>query len=162
MLEAQRSCLSSDSQFSRSVVSDTLWPHGLQHARPACPSPTPGAYSNLRPLSLWCHPTISSFGVPLSSWLQSFSASGSFLVSQFFTSGGQRTGSSASASVLPVNTQDWSHIGWIGWISLEVQGTLKSLLQHHSFKSINSLVLSFHYSPTDISTHDYWKCHSFD
>ena len=91
-------------QFSRSVVSDFLWPHGLQHARPPCPSPTPGAYSNSCPLSQWCHPTISSSVIPLSSLPQSFSATGSFQMSQFFTSGGQRIGVSASASVLPMNT----------------------------------------------------------
>ena len=87
-------------QFSRSVVSDSLWPHGLQHARPPCPSPTPGAYSNSCPSSRWCHPTISSSVIPFSSCLQSFPASGSFTISQFFTSGGQSIGASASASVL--------------------------------------------------------------
>ena len=94
-------------QFSRSVVSDSLRPHGLQHARPPCPSPTPGAHPNPCPLSRWCHPTISSSVVPFSSCPQSFPASGSFQMSQPFASGGQRTGISASTSVLPVNTQDW-------------------------------------------------------
>ena len=93
-------------QFSRSVVSDALRPHGLQHARPPCPSPTPGAYSNSCPLSRLCHPTISSSVVPFSSRLQSFPASGSFPMNQFFTSGGQRIGVSASTSVLPMNIQD--------------------------------------------------------
>ena len=96
-------------QFSHSV---TLWPHGLQHTRPPCPSPTPGAYSNSCPLSRWCHPTISSSIVPFSSCLQSFPASGSFQMSQFFTSGGQSTGVSASASVLPMNIQDWLPLGY--------------------------------------------------
>ena len=94
-------------QFSRSVMSDSLQPHGLQHARLPCLSSTPGAYSNSCPSSLWCHPTISSSVVPFPSCLQSFPASGSFLVSQFFTSGGQRIGVSASASVLPMDIQDW-------------------------------------------------------
>ena len=94
-------------QFSCSIVSDCLWPHGLQHARPPCPLPTPGVYSNSCPLSQWCHPTISSSVVPFSSHLQSFPASGSFQMSQFFISGGQSIGVSASASVLPMNIQDW-------------------------------------------------------
>ena len=97
-------------QFSRSVVSNPLWLHGLQHARLPCLSPTPGTYSNSCPSSWWCYPTISSSVVPFSSHLQSFLASGSFPISQFFTSGGQSIG--ASASVLPVNTQDWSPLGW--------------------------------------------------
>ena len=101
-------------QFSRSVVSDSLRTHELQHARLPCPSPTPGIYSNSCPLSRWCHPTISSSVVPFSSRLQSFSASGSFQMSQFFASGDQSIRVSASASVLPVNTQDWSPLGWTG------------------------------------------------
>ena len=104
--------------FSRSVMSDSLRPYGLQHARPPCPSPTSGAYSNSCPLSQWCHPTISSSVVPFSSCFQSFPASGSFLMSQFFSSGGQSIGVSASASVLPMNIQDWFPVGWTGWISL--------------------------------------------
>ena len=111
-----------------------LRPHGLQHARPPCPSPTPRAYSNSCPLSWWCHPTISSSGIPLSSRLQSFPASGFFPMSQFFPSGGQSIRASASASVLPVNIQDWFSLGH--WLDLlAVQGTLKSLLQHHSSKA---------------------------
>ena len=106
-------------QFSRSVVSDSLWPHGLQHTRLPCPSPTPRAYSNLCPLSWWCHPTISSSVIPFSSCLQSFLESGSFLMSQLFASGGQSIGVSASASVLPMNIQDWFPLGWTGWISLQ-------------------------------------------
>ena len=94
-------------QFSHSVVSDSLWPHGLQHARLPCPSPTPRACSNSCLSSQWCHPTISSSTVPFSSCLQSFPASGSFLMSQFFASGGQRIGASVSESVLPVNIQGW-------------------------------------------------------
>ena len=109
-------------QFSCSVVSNSLWPHGLQHARPPSPSPTPGVYSNPCPLSRWCHPTISSSVFPFSSFPQSFPASGSFPVSQFFTSGGQSIGVSASASVLPMNTQDWFPLGWTGWISLLSKG----------------------------------------
>ena len=105
-------------QFSRSVMSDSLWPHGLQHARLPCPSPTPGVYSNSCPLSRWCHPTISSSFIPFSSCPQSFPASGSFPMSQLFTSGGQSIGVSASASVLPMNTQDWFPLGLTGWISL--------------------------------------------
>ena len=132
-------------QFSYSVLSDCLQPHGLQHARPPCPLPTSRVYSNSCPLSWWCHPTISSSAVPFSSCLQSFPASGSFLMSQFFTSGGQSTGVSASASVLPMNIQDWSPLGRTGWISFAVQGTLKSLLQHHTSKaSILQQYVSYH------------------
>ena len=109
------------SQFSHSVVSDSLWPHGLKHARPPCPSPTPGAYSNSCPLSQRCHPTISSSAIPFSH-LQSFPASGSFPVSQFFTSGGQSIGASASALVLPKNIQDWFPFGLTGLISLQSKG----------------------------------------
>ena len=109
-------------QFSRSVVSDSLWSHELQHTRPPCPSPTPGVYSNSCPLSQWCHPAISSSVVPFSSCPQSLPASGSFPMSQLFASGGQSIGVSASSSVLPINTQDWSHLGWTGWISLQSKG----------------------------------------
>ena len=108
-------------QFSHSVVSNSLSPHGLKQARPPCPSPTPRVYSNSCPLSPWCHPTISSSVVPFSSCLQSFPASGSFPMSQFFESGGQSTGVSASTSVLPMNPQDWS-LRWTGWISLQSKG----------------------------------------
>ena len=125
-------------QFSCSVMSNSLRPHELEHARPPCPSPTPRAYSNSCPLSRWCHPTISSSVVPFSSCLQSFPASGSFPMSQFFTSGGQTIGVSTSASVLPMNIQDWCPLGWTGDL-LVVQGTLKSLLQHHSCKSLCSI-----------------------
>ena len=106
-------------QFSRSVVSDSSWPHGLQHARPPCPSPTPGVYSDSCTLSQWWHPTISSSVFPYSSCLQSFPASGSFQMSQLFTSNGQSIGVSASATVLPMKIQDWFPLGWTGWISLQ-------------------------------------------
>ena len=124
-------------QFSRSVVSNSLWHHGLQHARLPCPSPTPRARSNSCPLSWWCHPTISFSVVPFSSCLQSFLASGSFLRSQFSPSGGQSIG--ASASVLPMNIQDWSPLGWTGWISLQSKGLSGVLsnttVQKHQFFS---------------------------
>ena len=119
--------------FSCSVVSDFLQPHGLQHARLPCPSPTPGVYPNSCPLSQWCHPTISPSVIPFSSHLQSFPASGSFQMSQLFTSGSQSIGVSASISVLPMNTQDWSPLGWTGWISLQSKG-LSRVFQHHSSK----------------------------
>ena len=109
-------------QFSRSVVSDSLRPHESQHPRPPCPSPTPGVYSNSCPSCRWCHPAISSSVVPFSSCPQSLLASGSFPMSQLFSSGGQSIGVSASASVLPMKTQDWSPLGWTGWISLQSKG----------------------------------------
>ena len=108
--------------FSHSVVYDSLWPHESQHTRPPCPSPTPRVYSNSCPSSRWCHPTISSSVVPFSSCPQSLPASGYFPMSQLFAWGGQSTGVSASASVLPMNTQDWSPSGWTGWISLQSKG----------------------------------------
>ena len=132
LLIFQYSILAGSVQFTRSVISDSLWPHGQQQARPPCPSPTPGACSNSCPLSRWCHPTISSSVIPFSC-LQSFPATVSFPVSQFFASGGQRIGVSASASVLPMNIQDRFTLGWAGWISSQSKG-LKSLLQHHSSK----------------------------
>ena len=107
--------------FSRSVVSDYLLPHGLQHVRPPCPSPSPGACSVSCPLSQWCHPTISSYVIPFSC-PQSFPASGSFPMSQLFTSGSQNIGASASASVLPMNIQDWFPLGFTGLISLLSKG----------------------------------------
>ena len=116
-------------QFSHTVVSDSLQSHESQHARPPCPSPTPEIYSS--PLSRWCHPTISSSVVPFCSCLQSFPVSGSFQMSQLFASGGQSFGVSVSTSVLPMNIQDWSDLAWTGFL-LAVQGTLKSLLQHHN------------------------------
>ena len=110
---------SSSVQFSRSVISNSLQPNELQHARPPCPSPTPGVYPNPCPLSWWCHPTISSSVVPFSSCLQSFPASGSFQMSQLFTSGGHSIGVSASTSVLPMNIQDCSSLGRTSWIFLQ-------------------------------------------
>ena len=123
-------------QFSRSVMSDSLRPHGLQNDRPPCPSTTPGAYPNSCPSSRWCHPTISSSVIPFSCpW--SFPASGSFPVSQLFASGGQSIVVSASASVLPTNTQDWSPLGWTGWIPLQSKGLSRvfsnTTVQKHQF-----------------------------
>ena len=148
-------------QFNCSVVSDSLRPHELQHARPLCLSPIPRVYSNSCPLRRWCHPTISSSVVPFSSCLQSFPASGSFQMSQLFTSGGQSIGVSASTSVLPKNTQDWSLLGWTGWISLQPKG-LSRVFSNTTVQSINSSVLNFLYNPTLTSIHGYWKKHSFD
>ena len=130
-------------QFSRSVVSDSLRPHEPQHARPPCPTPTPGVYPKSCPLSWWCHPTISSSVVPFSSCPQSFPTSGSFQMSQLSASGGQNIGVSASTSVLPMNTQDWFPSGWTGLDLLAVQGTLKSLLQHQSSKASLLQCLAF-------------------
>ena len=122
-------------QFSCSVVSDSLQPHESQHARPPCPSPTPVVHSDSLPLSQWCHPAISSSVVPFSSCPQSLPASESFPMSQLFTWGGQSLRVSVSASVLPMNNQDWSptRMDWLDLLA--VQGTLKSLLQHHSSKA---------------------------
>ena len=144
-------------QFSLSVMSYASLPCGLQHSRPPCPSPTPRIYPNSRPLSRWCHPTISSSVVPFSR-LQSFPASGSFQMGQLFTFGGQSIGVSASTSVLPMNTQDWFPLGWTGWISLQSQESSPT----PQFKSISSSELSFLYSPTLTFIHDYWKNHSLD
>ena len=118
-------------QFSRSVVSDSLQPHGLQHTRPPCPSPTPGVYSNPCPLSRWCHQSISSSVVPFSSRLQSFPASGSFQMSQVAS-----IGVSASASVLPMNIKDWFPLRWTDWISLQSKGlsqVFNTTVQRHQF-----------------------------
>ena len=149
-------------QFSRSVVSNSLRPHKPQHTRPPCPSPTPRGHPNLCPSSRWCHSTILSSVIPFSSCLQSFPASGSFQISQLFASGGQSTGVSASTSVLPMNPQDWSPLGWTGWISLQSKGmTLKSLLQHHSSKA-SILQCSTFFIVQLTSIHDHWKNHSLD
>ena len=123
-------------QFSRSVMSDSLQPHESQHARPPCPSPTPRVHPNSCPSSRWCHPTISSSVAPFSSCSQSLPASGSFQMSQLFEWGGQSTGVSASASVLPMNTQDWSPSGWIGWICLQSSGLPRVLTCHSSKASV--------------------------
>ena len=147
-------------QFTHSVVSDSLWPYGLQHDRLPCPLPTPGAYSNSCPLSQWCHPTVSPSAVPFSSHLQSFPASGSFPKSQFFASCDQSTG--VSASVFPINIQGWFPLGWTHWNLLAAQGTLKSLLQYHSSKASILQCSAFLISPALTSIHDYWKNHSSD
>ena len=146
-------------QFSHSVMFDSLQPNGLQHVRPPCPSPTPRPCWNSCPLSQWCHPTISSSVVPFSSCLQSFPAAGSFPMRQFFASGGQSIGASASASVLPMNIQGWFPLGLTGLISLQSKGLSRvfsnTTVQKHKFS-----VLSFLYSPTLTFIHDYWKNHS--
>ena len=147
-------------QFSRSVVSNSLRPHELQHARPPCLSPTPGIHPNSGALSRWCHPAISSSVIPFSSCPQSLPASESFPMSQLFAWGGQSTGVSASASVLPMNIQDWSPLGWTGWISLQSKGLARvfsnTIVQKHQFFGAHFL-----YGPTLTSIHDYWN-HSLD
>ena len=135
-------------QFSRTVMSDSLWPHEPQHTRPPCPSPTSGVYPNPCPLSWWCHPTISSSVIPFSC-PQSFPASGSFPMSQLLASGGQSIGVSASASVLPMNTQDWSPLGWTGCISLQSKGLSKvfsntTVQKHQLFSAQLSLYSNCH------------------
>ena len=124
-------------QFSLSVVSDSLQPHESQHARPPCPSPSPGVHPSSCPSSGWCHLAISSSVIPFSSCPQSLPASGSFPMSQLFTWGGQSTGVSASASVFPMNTQDWSPLEWTGWISLQSKGLSRvfsnTIVQKHQF-----------------------------
>ena len=137
----------------------TLRPQWLQHARLPCPSPTPGVYSNSCSLSQWCHPIISSSVIPFSFRLPSFPASGSFQMNQLFASGGQSIGVSASASVLPMNIQDWFPLGLTSLISLQSKGLSRVFSQ---FKSIHSSALSFLYSPTLTFIHDYRKNHSFD
>ena len=148
-------------RFSRSVVSNSLRPHESQHARPPCPSPTPGVHSDSRPSSQWCHPAISSSVVPFSSCPQFLPASGSFPMNQLFAWGGQSIGVSASASVLPMNTQVWSPSEWTGWISLQSRDSQESS-PTPTVKSINSLALSFLHSPTLTSIHDHWINHSLD
>ena len=149
-------------------MSDSWQPREPQHARHPCPSSTPrvhpatpGVHPNPCPLSRWCYPTISSSVVPFSSCAQSFPASGSFQMSQLFTSGGQSIGVSASTSVLPMNTQDWSPLGWNGWISLQSKG-LSRVFSNTTVQKHHSSVLSFLYSPTLTSIHDYWKNHSLN
>ena len=149
-------------QFSRSVMSDFLRPHESQHTRPPCPSPTPGVHPNLCLLSQWCHLTISVSVVPFSSCPQSFPGSGSFPMSQLFPSGGQSIGVSASTSVLPMNTQDWSPLGWTGWISLQSKGLSRvfpntTVQKHQVFCTQLSL-----WSNSLTSKHDHWKNHSLD
>ena len=142
-------------------MSDSLRPHELQYARLLCPSPAPGIYSNSCPSSWWCHPAIPSSVVPFSSCPQSLPASGSFPMSQLFAWGGQSIAVSALASVFPMNTQDWSPLGWTDWTSLQSKG-LSRVLSNTQFKSINSSVLTFLQSPTLTSIHDHWKKHSLD
>ena len=149
---------SSVQSFSRVRLFATPW---SQHARPPCPSPTPGVHSDSCPSSQWCHPAISSSVVPFSSCPQSLPASESFLMSQLFAWDGQSIGVSASASVLPKNTQGWSPLEWTGWISLQAKG-LSRVSPTPQFKSINSLTLSFLHSPILTSIHDHWKNHSLD
>ena len=136
-LAQENMALTSSVPFSCSVVSNSLRPHESQHARPPCPSPTPGIYPNPCPLSRWCHPAISSSVIPFSSCPQSLPASGSFPVTQLFTWGGQSTGVSTSTSVLPVNTQDWSPLGWADWISLQYKELSRAfsntIVQKHQF-----------------------------
>ena len=147
--------------LSHSVMSDCLWPHGLQHAR--LPSSlSPGICSNLCPLHRWWHPTISSSVTRFSSWLQSFSASGSFPMRWIFSSGGQSIGASTSASVLTMNIQDWFPLGLTSLVSLLSKRLSRVSSPTLQFKSTNSLVLSLLYGPTLTSTHDYWKNHSFE
>ena len=148
-------------QFSRLVVSDSLQPHESQHARPPCPSPTPGVHSNSRPLSRWCYPAISSSVISFSSCPQSLPASESFPMSQLFTWGGQSTRVSALASFLPKKIQDWSPLEWTGWISLQSK-ELSRVFSNTTVQSINTLALSFLHSPTLTSIYDYWKNHSLD
>ena len=139
-------------------MSNSLRPHELQHARPPCPSPTPGVYSNSCPVSQSSHPTISSSVIPFSSHPQSFPALESFQMSQFFASGGQSIRVSSSASIFPMNTQGWSPLGWTGWIFLQSKGLSSvfsdTTVQNHQF------FCGQLYSPTLISIHDHWKNHS--
>ena len=146
--------------FSYPVISNSLWPHGLQHTRLLCPSLSPGVCSNSCPLSQWCHPTISSSVVPFSSHLKSSPAPGSFQMSQLFASGGQSIGVSASTSVFPMNIHNWFLLGWIG-SPCSPRDSQKSS-PTPQFKSINSSTPSFLYSSVLTSLHDYWKNHSFN
>ena len=146
-------------QLSRSVISDSVTPWTAAH-QASLSINNSGVHSNSCPSSQWCHPAISSSAVPFSSCPQSFPASGSFPMSQFFTSGGQNIGVSASASVLSINTQDWSPLGWTAWISLQSRG-FSSLLQHHSSKA--SILQHPAFFIVQLShPNDYWKNHSFD
>ena len=154
-------CNNPFSQFSRLVVSNSLRPHESQHTRPLCPSPIPGVYSSSCPLSRWCHPATSFSVVLFSSCRRSLPASGYFPMSQLFAWGGQSIGISASASVLPMNTQDWSPSGWTGWISLHSKGLSRvfsnTTVQKHQFFSAQLSSQS-----TLTSIHDHWKNHSLD
>ena len=151
------------SLFSNSVMSDSFWLHGLQHARLSCSSPALEACSNSCPLSWWCHPSISYSVIPFSSCLQGFPASGSFLMSRLFASGGQSFGASASASVLPKNIQDWLPLGWTGLISFLSKGLLKvfssTTVQKHQFFSTQPSLWTNKVSYPYVTT---GKNHSFD
>ena len=140
-------------QFSRSVLPYSLQPHGLQHARLPCQSPTPRVCSNSCPVFWWCHPTISSSVIPFSSCLQSFPAWGSFPMSQFFASGGQSFGASSLASVLSMNIQNWFPLGWSGWIFLQSKGLSRvfsnTIVQKHQFFGVQlSLKSNSHIHPS--------------
>ena len=147
-------------QFSRSFMSDSLWPHGLQHGKPPCPSPTPGVHSNSCPLSRWCHPTISSSVIPFSR-SQSSPTSRSFQMTQFFTAGSQSIGASVSASVLTMNIQSWFLSGLTGWFPC-CPRDCQEYSPVPQFKNISSSALSLFYGPTLTSVYDYWKNHSFE
>ena len=147
--------------FSCSMVFNSLRHHWLQHTRLPCTSPSPGVSSSSCSLSQWCHPTISSSVIPFSSCFQSFSASGSFLMSRLFALGGQSIIVSASALALPMNIQDWFPLELTGLISLQSKG-LSRVFSNTTVQDTNSLVLSFLYDPTLTSIHNYWKICSFD
>ena len=148
-------------RLSHSVRSNSWWPHGLQHARLPCPSPTSRVYSNSCPLSGWCHPTISSSVIPFSSCLQSFPASGSFQMNQFFASGSQSTRVSASASLLPMNIQDWFSLEWTGWNSLQSKGLSLLIIKNRtlSFKFVPQFLIptSKHIPSSSLFSHRKWK-----
>ena len=151
----QRTHQFSSFQISRSVMSNSLRPHELQHTRPPCPSPTLRVHPDSRPSSQWCHPAISSSFIMFSSSLQSFPALGSFQMSQFFASRGQSIGVLALASVLPMNIQDWFSLVWTGWISLQSRVFSNTTVQKHQLFGAQPF-----YSPTLTSIHDYWKNHT--
>ena len=148
-------------QFNRSVVSDSLGPHELQHTRLPCPSPTPGVHTDSRPSSQWCHPAISSLVIPFSSCPQSLPASESSPMSQLFTSGGQSTGVSALAPFLPKKSQGWSPSEWTGWISLQFKG-LSGVFSNTTVQKHQFFCAQPSSQPTLTSIHDYWKNHSLD
>ena len=148
-------------QFSCTLVSDSLWPHGLQHTRLPCPSPTPEVHSNSCPLGRWCHPIISSSVIPFSSCLQSFPAWGSFPMNKFFPSSGQSIGVSASTSVLPMNIQDWLPLGWTSWISLQSKGFSRvfsntTVQKHQFFSTPRSLQSNSHIHTWLLETPKLW------
>ena len=154
-------CLLSHIQFSHSVMSDSLWPHESQYARPPCPSPTPGVHSDSCPSSQWCHQAISSSVIPFSSCPQSLPASESFPISQLFTWGGQTTGVSALASFLPKKSQGWSPSEWTGWISSQSKG-LSTVFSNTTVQKHQFFGASLLHSSTFTSIHDHCKNHSLD